>query len=137
MRLKDIMSTRVESVRPGELLAGAEQRMRSLGIHHLVVVDRQEVVGLLSEAALQARIAEGVGTVEDAMFRHVVTATPDTTVTHAARMMRSRPEGALPVFAGKRLVGIVTTSDLLDVLARRPKPAPAAPARRLARAKHN
>lgn len=136
MRLKDIMSTRVESVRPGEPVTGAEERMRSLGIHHLVVVDRHGVVGLLSDAALQTRIAEGVGTVADAMFRHIATATPDMTVIQAARMMRGRAEGALPVVAGKRLVGIVTTSDLLDVLARRPKPAQAAPARRVARAKH-
>ena len=71
--------------------------MRSLGIHHLVVVDRHEVVGLLSEAALQTRIAEGVGgRVEDAMSRHVATATPDTTVTQAARMMRGRARGRAP-----------------------------------------
>jgi CBS domain-containing protein len=119
MRLHDIMSTNVECVRPGETLDRAEQRMRRRGIHHLVVVKKNQVIGVVSEAALEARLAEGVATVQDAMFRHVLVASPGTTVTQAARMMRSRPEGALIVFAGKRLVGIVTISDLLEVLGRR------------------
>ncbi len=116
MRLDDIMSTHVESIRAGETLEQADRQMRLTGIHHLVVVDGHKVVGLLGAAALQTCIAEGVGKVEDAMFRHVATAKPDMTVTEAARMMRGRPEGALPVLSGKRLAGIVTISDLLDVL---------------------
>jgi CBS domain-containing protein len=119
MRLKDIMSTNVEAVRPGEALERAGRRMRRRGIHHLVVVKGRQVAGMVSEAALEARLAEGVATVQDAMFRHILVASPDMPVTQAARMMRGRPEGALPVFAGKRLVGIVTISDLLDVLGRR------------------
>jgi len=119
MRLKDIMSTNVEAVRPGETLERAGRCMRRRGIHHLVVVKGRQVAGVVSEAVLQARLAEGVTTVQDAMFRHILVASPDMTVTQAARMMRGRPEGALAVFAGKRLVGIVTISDLLDVLGRR------------------
>ena len=50
------------------------------------------------------------------MFMHVLTATPEMTVADAAAMLRGRPEGALPVLEGRRLVGIVTLSDLLDLL---------------------
>lgn len=131
MRLKDIMSTNVEAVRPGETLERADRRMRRRGIHHLVVVKRGTVVGLVSEAGLQTRLAEGVATVADAMHRHILTAAPEMTVTTAARMMRGRAEGALPIFAGTTLVGIVTISDLLDVLGRRF--AAATPARRARR----
>ena len=95
MRLQDIMSTNVEAVRPGETLERAERRMRRRGIHHLVVVTGHQVLGVVSEAALQTRLAEGVATVQDAMFRHMLVASPETTVTQAARMMRGRPEGAL------------------------------------------
>ena len=126
MRLKDIMSTNVESVRPGETLARARTLMHLREIHHLVVIDRRKVVGLLTESALEARDAEGVGRVEDAMSRHVVTATPEMTIRQAANLMRGRAEGALPVVAAEKLVGIVTVSDLLDVLGRgvdRPAPA--------------
>jgi len=118
MRLKDIMSTAIESVRPGETLERAQARMRLRKLHHLVVIDRREVVGILTDAALQVRHAEGVAKVEDAMSRHVVTGTPDMTVRQAANLMRGRAEGALPVIAGQRLVGIVTVTDLLDLLGR-------------------
>lgn len=116
MRLKDIMSTKVEAVRPDDTLERAHALMRLRGIHHLVVVDRRQVVGLLTEDGLAVREAEGVARVADAMARHVATGTPDMTVRQAANLMRGRAGGALPVFAGSRLVGIVTVSDLLDVL---------------------
>jgi CBS domain-containing protein len=118
VRLKDIMSTTVESVRPGETLERAQARMRLRRLHHLVVIDRRQVVGILTDASLQVRQAEGVAKVEDAMSRHVVTGTPDMTVRQAANLMRGRAEGALPVIAGQRLAGIVTVTDLLDVLGR-------------------
>ena len=119
MRLREIMSRDVEAIRPAEPLERAERRMRRGGIHHLVVLKRGTVVGVISEAAIQRPLAEGVATVEDAMHRHVLSAAPDMTVTQAARMMRGRPEGALPILTAKGLVGIVTISDLLDVLGRR------------------
>lgn len=127
MRLKDIMSTNVEAVRPDETLERARTLMRLRRIHHLVVIDRHQVVGMLTEGALQIGDAEGVARVEDAMSRHVATGTPEMTVRQAANLMRGRAEGALPVLAGQRLAGIVTVSDLLDVLGRgvgRPAPKP-------------
>jgi len=118
MRLKDIMSTKVEAVRPEDTLERAHALMRLRGIHHLVVIDRHQVVGMLTEEGLRIGEAEGIARVMDAMVRHVVTGTPDMTIRQAANLMRGRPEGALPVFAGSRLAGIVTVSDLLDVLGR-------------------
>jgi CBS domain-containing protein len=116
MQLKAIMSTTVEAVRPDETLERAHALMRRRGFHSLVVLDRGQVVGLLTEDALAVREAEGVASVADAMERRVITATPDMTVRQAARLMRGRAQRALPVIAGSRLAGIVTVSDLLDVL---------------------
>jgi CBS domain-containing protein len=118
MRLKDIMTTTVETVRPGETLERAEARMRLGRLHHLVVIDHGLIVGMLTDAALQVRLAEGVPRVADAMSRHVATGTPEMTVRQAANLMRGRAEGALPVLAGQRLVGIVTVTDLVDLLGR-------------------
>jgi predicted transcriptional regulator len=71
---------------------------------------------MLTDAALESRDAEGVERVEDAMLRNVVTATPDTTVRQAANLMRGRSDSALPVLSAGKLVGIITVSDLLDLL---------------------
>ena len=121
MRLKNVMSRHVKCVRPVERLENASKRMGLNGIHHLVVMDRGKVGGLLTEEVLRTRIAEGVARVEDAMVRHIAVATPETSISQAARMMRGRPEGALVVVDGRGLAGIVTISDLLDVLGRRTK----------------
>ncbi len=127
MQLKDIMSTTVQSVPPNATLERALALMRRRGIHHLVVIDRGEVVGVLTESLLQMGASEGVATVADIMMRHIVAGTPDMTIRAAAKAMCGRAEGAMPVFAHSRLVGIVTVSDLLAVLAgrkRRPEQSP-------------
>jgi CBS domain-containing protein len=118
MRLKDIMSTKVEAIRPDETLTRAQTLMKVRGIHHLVVMDGRQVVGMLNAGTLQVRDAEGVTRVGDAMSRHVVAGTPEMTIRQAANLMRGRAESALPVVAGDKLTGIVTVSDLLDVLGR-------------------
>lgn len=45
----DIMQTRVVTIGPEEAAAAAWTRMRRRGIRHLVVVDHDDVVGVLSE----------------------------------------------------------------------------------------
>jgi acetoin utilization protein AcuB len=119
MRLKDIMSTNIESVGSGQSLERAQKRMQARGIHHLMVTKRGRVIGIISTDRVEARLAEGAEKVEEALSHRVPAGTPDMTVSQAARLLRGRSAGALPVFDGQRLVGIVTISDLLDVLARR------------------
>ena len=50
------------------------------------------------------------------MTGRVVTVPPTTTVRQAANLMRGRSIGCLVVTAGTRIVGIVTVSDLLELL---------------------
>jgi CBS domain-containing protein len=116
MRLKDIMSLNVERVRPSETLEHALTIMRQQRIHHLAVVDRRRVVGMLTDAAARTSDAAGAERVEDAMSRHVVTGTPEMMVRQAANRMRGRADSALLVVEADRIAGIITVTDLLDVL---------------------
>ena len=118
MRLADIMTTRVERVGLNETPAHARQLMRMRRIHHLVVVDDHQVKGLLTDEDLHGPEAEASATVESLMRRHVATAPPDLTVRKAANLLRGSYLGALPVLERGRLVGIVTASDLLELLGR-------------------
>jgi CBS domain-containing protein len=70
------------------------------------------------------------GAVADVMTRHVVTVRSNDTVRRVANVMRGRTIGSVPVVDGKRLVGIVTISDLLRALGRGID-RPAKPARRI------
>jgi CBS domain-containing protein len=118
MRVKDVMSTRVLTLDQHEPLECARAEMDLRHVHHLVVVDGERVVGVITPELVAWGEAEGIARVEDVMFRQIVTGTPNLTIRAVANLLRGRPVGALPIFENKRLVGIVTISDLLDLLGR-------------------
>ena len=116
MRIQDVMSKRVVSIAPKATISVARERLRTDEIDHLVVVDGKEIVGIVAGKDL-AR-ASDQQPVENAMTRDVVTIEPEATLRHAAGVMRGRAIGCLPVVEHERLVGILTTSDLLTALAK-------------------
>jgi acetoin utilization protein AcuB len=121
MRVAEVMTEGAQTVPPTMPAVDAWELMKRKGIHHLVVTEGKEVVGVLSNrdaggrngASLRAR-----STVSDLMTPHVVTIEPTAPVRKAANLMRGRTIGCIPVSEGRRLVGIVTVSDLLDLLGR-------------------
>jgi acetoin utilization protein AcuB len=118
MRLTEIMTTQVERIRCDDTPKRASALMQMRGIHHLVVVDQHRVVGLLTADDLRKPESVSAPTVETLMTRHVVSAPPDLTVRKAATLLRGSSVGALPVLDRGRLVGIVTVSDLLELIGR-------------------
>jgi CBS domain-containing protein len=122
MRLRDIMSVGVVTVGPEQTVKAASTEMRRHGIRHLVVVDRGRVVGIVSERDLGERKGSelrGSGTVRDLMTAgQPVSASPATTLRQAANLMRGHTIGCLLVVEKGKLVGLVTTTDLLDQLGR-------------------
>jgi acetoin utilization protein AcuB len=123
------MNTAVERSSPDEPAERAFERMRRRAIRHLVVVDGGTVVGVLSDRDLGGRQGLSVRrgrNVSDLMTPSVRFGAPDTPVRVAANLLRGHAIGCLPVLKGRRLVGIVTTADLLELLGRgavRPAPA--------------
>jgi len=119
IRLRDIMKERVESISPSESAESARSRMRLNRIRHLVVMDRGSVVGVVSDRDLKGSPElRGFERVGDVMTARVVSASPEMTLRQAANRLRGRSIGCLPVMDEERLVGIVTTTDLLELLGR-------------------
>ena len=50
--------------------------------------------------------------IRDIMTREVESAQPDMTIQDAARMMKSRDIGSLPVCEGRKVIGVVTDRDI-------------------------
>jgi CBS-domain-containing membrane protein len=118
MRVTDVMSTNVRRVDARETIEYARKLMNDAGVRHLVVFDGLRMTGLVSADQLDRGAAEGILRVEDVMRRHVRCAAPETTVPRAAALLRADFGGALPIGHDDHVVGIVTASDLLDVIAR-------------------
>jgi acetoin utilization protein AcuB len=94
--------------------------MQQCQVRHLVVVDGAKVVGVLSERDLGSTNGTALRaerTVRDLMTPHAFTLTPDTDVRDAAKLLRGLVINCFPVMEGEELVGIITTSDLLDIVA--------------------
>jgi len=133
MRVKDVMRKQVRTIKPSESTSLAKELFRRYDIHHLVVVEKKDdVVGLIADRDLMDLKSDT--TVQRAMARNVVTITPDETVRKAAALMTGHVIGSLPVVDDGRLVGIVTTYDLVALLAKgSAHPAPAGERPMLAR----
>jgi len=103
------------------------------GFRHLPIVDGHErLIGIVSDRDLREAAPSGATalsrqeltyllsrlSVQDAMSSPVLTARPGEPAEAAAIRMRENKIGALPVVENDRLVGIVTTDDMLDALVR-------------------
>ena len=124
MRVQDVMTRSVRTIGPEAPASEALALMNEGNFHHLVVSEDRGLVGIVSSRDLGSPLEPDfreTHRVADVMNPHVVTATPDMPLKQAANIMRGRSIGCLPVVRpGRpdRLVGILTISDLLDVLGR-------------------
>lgn len=116
MRIQDVMTSDVVSISPDAAIRDARETLRLNDIHHLVVLQRGEVVGVVSDRDLADQTDDVC--VADVMTRGVATISRRATLRQAAGKLEGRTIGCLPVIDRGKLSGIVTTSDLLRALAK-------------------
>jgi len=125
VRCGDIMSRDVVAVRPGQLAADAAALMARHHIKALPVVDRQRrLLGIVTQSdffrAHRANSRRVNGTVRELMTRAVVTAHTDQPMVELAHAFSDGGLHHVPVIdTDKRVVGMVTQSDLVAALLRR------------------
>jgi len=118
MLVSELMSNDVLTIRADAPLAQAAAEMRLGRVRHLPVVDlKGKLVGLLSHLDVMKTMLRSKGTqVADGMSVRLVTVREDAKAADAAKLMRSRKVGSLPVIDEKgRLVGLLTEADFVDL----------------------
>jgi acetoin utilization protein AcuB len=118
MRVQDIMTRKVETIAAAEPVGAALERMKQKRIRHLVVLRKGELAGIVSDGDIRALAPGEHLSVEEVMTSPAIAATSDMTIRKAANLLRGRSIGCLPVIDGDDLVGIVTTTDLLERIGR-------------------
>jgi acetoin utilization protein AcuB len=124
--VRDSMTREVVALSPQTTAAEALGLCRERRIRHLPVVEGGRLVGIVSDRDLRSA-APALGdpdrasalermSISDVMTRDVVSARPDDPIEVAADRMRERRIGCLPVVEGGELVGIITSSDVMEAL---------------------
>lgn len=125
MRVRDTMTRNVMFLSPDDTLDEAYDLMLTQEIRHLPVVEGTNLVGILSDrdVLLRAELGdEAINVpqipVRDAMTKGPITCDTRTTVSEAATMLIENHISCLPVTSLGELVGMITTTDMLDLLCR-------------------
>ena len=103
------------TITPEDLLIQAQLKMQKGGFRRLPVVSDGQIVGIITDRDMRAHAGYLDRTeVKAAMSKHPITVTPVTTVETAAQLMLKQKIGGLPVVENSRVVGIITTTDILQ-----------------------
>lgn len=130
LKVRDVMSVNVETLNPDDDLDLASMLMRLDRLHHLPVVEGDQLLGIISDrdvlSAQRSRFLEtnkdesrrfnmGIKA-KEAMTSQVDTISPEASAVEAAQMLREKGYGCLPVVDDGRVVGIVTPTDFLGLV---------------------
>lgn len=113
--IADIMSFPVISVAPATSMREVQNVMARQKIRGILVMEENKIQGIIVLWDLKRVKKEKHwdNPVKSFMQRDVITITPTTSPTRAARIMIERDVGYLPVVQEKEVIGIVTRTDIL------------------------
>ncbi len=126
-----IMTKNVIAVNKTDDLETAERLIKQNNIRHIPVVSGEVIIGMLSYTdLLRISFAEATNeydneietviynmfTIDQVMTKNVMTVNSETTIKEVAEILAKHEFHALPVLENGELVGIVTTTDLINYL---------------------
>ena len=131
MLCRDVMTSHVISVQMDESVWKVRDLFEQHGFHHLIVLDGEEVKGVVADRDLLKNLSPFIGNphmerpqderllsrkVHQIMARNPVTVRTNTPVDEAAQVMLANRVSCLPVLSREgHLLGIVTWRDLLPL----------------------
>lgn len=128
MRVESIMTVEVFMVRMDDTIGTIHQILKRAEFHHLLVVEGQKLVGILSDRDILRTISPFIGKlteyqrdisildrkVHQIMTRKLITVEKTTNIETAANLLLKNKISCLPVTsADGKIEGIVTWKDIL------------------------
>lgn len=129
--ISQIMTTDVVTLTTKDDLVTAEETFKKNRIRHIPIVNGDTILGMLSYTDLmRISFADAIDedeydvdtmvynmfSIEQVMVKDVVSVPPTATVKEVAQFLAQKEFHALPVVDEGKLVGIVTTTDLIRYL---------------------
>lgn len=129
--ISSIMTKDVITLNHSDSLETAARLFKSKKIRHIPVVSGDQIIGMLSYTdLLRISFADTISqeeesvnvmvynmfTIEQVMAKNLVKVTSSTTIKEVAEILSKKEFHALPVVDNGKLVGILTTTDLINFL---------------------
>jgi CBS domain-containing protein len=116
--VREIMVRNVKTVRTDDSVHAAVVKMNKFQIGSVIVTNNGRAVGIITERNILERVVEprlDPGTIwaKDIMSSPLVTVDPNDVVEEAAKIMAQRRIKKLPVVDGDKVVGVISTSDIV------------------------
>jgi len=130
MYVRHWMATDVVTVSPDDPVTLAIRLMREKNIRHLPVVEKNKLVGILSDRVIKDYLPSEATTLDifelhyllgqvrirKIMRSPVFSAPPDTPVEEAALLLHDHQISCLPIVEGDKVVGMITDKDMYTAL---------------------
>jgi CBS domain-containing protein len=116
--VRDMMSTNIKTVSPDLSLTDVIKKMVKFNISCIMVMDQGRHVGIITERDILKNVVKPNMDLElieakAIMSRPLITILDDATIEEASRSMLTNNIKKLPVVRDNRLVGILTSSDIV------------------------
>jgi len=120
LKVKDVMVTNVVTVDVGVNVRKAVERMNNQEIGCLVVLEKGNFAGILTERDVLKRVVAEARNPEktlvgDVMSKPLIVVDPDASLEEALELMFEKRVKKLTVVKGKELVGLITMTDIARV----------------------
>lgn len=114
--VREIMQSVVETTTPDTPVTEVARRLLDLGLTGMPVVDANgTLVGVITEYDIVSKQGALTG---DIMSRGVVTVSEDTTAGRVVELVGLHGIRGIPVLTDRKLVGLVTRADLVNLFLR-------------------
>lgn len=116
--VRDVMTRGVKTIRPDDTVLEAVSKMNKFHIGSVVVTNNGRPIGIITERDILVKVVEpcmdpASVRARDVMSKPVITIEPNAAVEEAARIMARARIKKLPVVEGNKLLGIITTTDIV------------------------
>lgn len=132
--VSDLMTPEPDTVAPNATLREALAAMNIADDRQLPVVENGRLVGIITNRDIRLALDSPLldpdsmmrmkvlheHTVAECMTPNPQTVSPNTPIYEVAELLMLHKYGAFPVMEGERLVGIISVTDLLREMAKRP-----------------
>jgi CBS domain-containing protein len=131
IKVSQLMSKRVITALPRTTIFEAEKIMANQGFRRLPIISDGKVTGIVTSMDIIRFFGSGKvfrylrsGTIIQVLntpameiaTKEILTIDPEADVGQAAKLLREKDIGALPVVSGERLVGMITERDFFKII---------------------